>query len=233
MLLDNPNFMDDLGMTVHIRTKIETWWSYVEAAVVKIGQDTFEIQQNQFHMNGSPVDMNLVTEDPTHATLGGLKLRYMRIKDNIEAHIYLGNGEKIVMKTFKGFIKVQMAAEGSSHYTGSHGLLGRFPDGMRVARDGETLIEDVNAFGQEWQVRADEPKLFHSYDDAWVVPAGQTCAMPDTSPAKQQLRARRLADGLAEEAAEKACAHLAGADERKACVFDVISTQDMDMAGAW
>ena len=225
--------MDGLGMTVHVRTKIETWWSYVEAAVLKIGKETLEIQEGQFHINGQAVDMNTVTREPTHSRLGGLNLRYMKVKDNVEAHIYLGHSEKIIMKTFKGFIKVQMAAEGSNHYKGSHGLLGRFPDGKRVARDGETFLEDVNAFGQEWQVGVEEPKLFHTYTDAWVVPAGQTCAMPDTTPATQQLRRRRLADGLATEAAEKACAHLEDVSDRKACVYDVVATQDIDMAGAW
>ena len=233
VLLENPDFAEGLGMTVHIRTKIETWWSYVEAAVLKIGEETVEIQQDQLHINGEAVDMTTVTDEPTVTKMAGLTLRYMRVGGNIEAHVYLANGEKILLKTYKGFVKVQLAKEGSEQYRGSHGLLGRFPDGKRVARDGETFLEDVNEFGQEWQVQVGEPKLFHTYDDAWVVPAGQKCAMPDASAAKQQLRQRRLANGLETEAAEKACAHLESADDRKACVYDVISTQDMDMAGAW
>ena len=57
VLLENPEFMNGLGMTVHIRTKIETWWSYVESAVLKIGEETMEIQQDQFHVNGQPVEL--------------------------------------------------------------------------------------------------------------------------------------------------------------------------------
>ena len=233
VLLENPDFADGLGMTVHIRTKIETWWSYVEAAVLKIGEETLEIQQDQFHINGQAVDMTTVTDKPILTKFAGFNFRYMRIGENIEAHVYIDGLEKILLKTFKGFVKVQLAKEGSEQYRGSHGLLGRFPDGKRVARDGETFIEDVNEFGQEWQVQVGEPKLFHTYDDAWVVPAGQKCAMPDSSASKQMLRQRRLAGGLEMEAAEKACAHLESADDRKACVYDVLATQDVDMAGAW
>ena len=57
--------------------------------------------------------------------------------------------------------------------------------------------------------------------------------MPDSSPAKQQLRQRRLADGMETESAEAACAHLEDAQDRQACVYDVIATQDVSMAGAW
>ena len=231
VLLDNPEFMNGLGMTVHIRTKIETWWSYVESAVLKIGEETMEIQQDQFHLNGQPVKLE---ENWVVGHFSGLVTRYGKVEGgNTEAHIQIGDGEKILMKTYKGFVKVSIAKEGSEKYKGSHGLLGRFPDGKRVARDGVTFIEDVNAFGQEWQVTVDEPKLFHSYDDAWVVPAGQKCAMPDSSPAKQQLRQRRLANGMETETAEAACAHLEDEFSRKGCVYDILATQDMDMVGAY
>ena len=222
-------------MTIHIRTKIETWWSKVEAAVVQIGDETVEIQIDQFHHNGKAIDMTQLEEHkPVVTTLAGLTFRYMRVGENLEAHIYLGHGhEKILLKTFKGFVKVVFDVEGSDYYHGSRGMLGRVPDGKRVGRDGETFIEEVNAFGQEWQVLPSEPKLFHTYDDAWVVSAGQKCAMPDQSEATVMLRKRRLANGLASEAAEAACSHLESVDDRAACVYDVVATQDMDMAGAY
>ena len=229
VLLENPDFRNGLGMTVHIRTKIETWWSFVEAAVLKIGEETLEIRQDQFHINGqlTEVGASVVTH------FSGLVFHYLKVGNNVEAHIYLGNGEKIRMQTWNGFVKVEVGKESSQQYKGSHGLLGRFPDGKRVARDGETFIEDINTFGQEWQVQVGEPKLFHSYDDAWVVPAGQKCAMPDSSPAKLKLRQRRLASGLDMASAEEACAHLEDAKDRQACVYDVVATQDIAMAGAW
>ena len=44
VLLHNPDFMNGLGMDIHIRTKIESFWSSVESAVIKIGDHTMEIR---------------------------------------------------------------------------------------------------------------------------------------------------------------------------------------------
>jgi hypothetical protein len=40
VLVDSPNFDDGKGLKIHIRTKIVTWWSYIDTAVVKVGDDT-------------------------------------------------------------------------------------------------------------------------------------------------------------------------------------------------
>ena len=236
VLLDNPEFHAGLGMLIHIRTKIETWWSYVESAVVRIGDETLEINgggKGQWLYTNGVANEPLEDKKWHHTEFAGLTLRYKQTGPNSEAHIYLGNGEKLLMKTYNDFVKVEIAAEGSEYYKGSHGLLGRFPDGKRVARDGVTFIEDVNAFGKEWQVLPEEPQLFHTYEDEWVVPAGHSCAMPVDTLEKKQLRQRRLENGMPMQEAEKACAHLESADDRKACVFDVVATQDVNMASVW
>ena len=236
--MDNPDFLDGLGMLIHIRTKIQTWWSYVESSVIRIGDETIEINGGSkgqwLYING--IANKPLEENKWYLTkVMGLVLRYRQSGGNGEAHLYFGNsqGEKLIMKTYKDFVKVEVAAHGSDSYLGSHGLLGRYPDGKRVGRDGETLIEDINAFGQEWQVTAAEPKLFHTYNDAWVVPAGQVCAMPVETAAKKKLRQRRLAEGIPLEEAEQACAHLVDASDHKACVFDVVATQDVTMGSVW
>ena len=43
VLLTNNEFMDGLGLHVHIRTKIEGGYSFIEATAVKIGDDVFEV----------------------------------------------------------------------------------------------------------------------------------------------------------------------------------------------
>jgi len=239
VLLDNPTYKNGLGLTIHIRTKIETWWSYVESAVIKMGDETLEIaggdQGDWIWLNGA-ANGELGVGEWSKSTFAGNLLRLKQtpgIVNRREAHIHLGNGEKILLKSFNTFLKVEFIKESEDTLGGSSGLLGTYPAGKRVGRDGESLIEDVNVFGQEWQVTAEEPKLFHSYSDAWVVPAGQKCAMPTETVAKQALRKRRLANGIPMEDAEKACAHLTDASDHKACVFDVIATQDENMAGAW
>ena len=43
VLLDNWKFANGLGMMIHVRTKQVNWWSYIETAVLKIGNETLEV----------------------------------------------------------------------------------------------------------------------------------------------------------------------------------------------
>ena len=215
---------------------IETWWSYVAASAVQVGEETLEIvggsQAEWIYLNG-------VANEPLENDVwfkiefSGLVVRYKQGVRGREAHIYLGNGKKLFLKVHKEFVKVEIDAQGSTDYDGSLGLLGRFPDGKRVGRDGVTFIEDVNKFGQAWQVTEEEPKLFHTYEGNGIIPASQKCMMPTDTKQKAQLRKRRLASGIPMVEAEKACAHLKAVSDRRACIFDVTATQDVTMASVW
>ncbi|CAB9512583.1 expressed unknown protein [Seminavis robusta] len=240
VLVDHPAYKNGQGLTIHIRTKIETWWSYIDTAVLKIGEETLELtgnaQEEGLWVNGAAIITD-TNDEWNFSKFAGYVLRYKSVTANDrirrEAHLHLGNGEKILFKTFADFVKVEFMNESDNTLKGSLGLLGTYPEGQRVGRDGATMMEDVNMFGQEWQVKPDEPKLFHSYTADWVVAAGQACAMPVDTLEKSQLRKRRLANGLVKDEIEKACAHLKDPSDHKACVFDVIATQDITMAGAW
>ena len=227
--------MGGLGMTIHIRTKIDTWWSYVESAAIRIGTNVLEIEGDNvnewMYLNGQVVPTEgegewRTTEFSSHI------LRYGHKNGKNEAKVYIGNGEYIAIKTYERFVRVQMSTAGSDKFIGSSGILGRFPDGKRVARDGQTVIGDANTYGQEWQVLPEEPKLFHTYDEKWVVPANRKCAMPIETKEEQSRRKRRLASGISMSDAENACANETG-DEFTACVSDVIATQDLSLASVW
>ena len=212
-------------------------WSYVQSSAVRIGDETLEIvgdnAEDWLYINGK----HFALEEEDKWFMIKFSEYFVRVRQSgntRQAKIYLGGGGLLTMKTYKGFVRVDVSALGNENYDGSLGLLGRFPDGQRVGRDGVTFIEDVNAFGQEWQVQANEPQLFHTYEGEFIVQASQQCAMPIETAAKQQLRRRRLAEStLTVDSIEKACAHLESAEERKACEFDVVSTQDIDMAAVW
>jgi hypothetical protein len=240
ILLDNPQFKEGMGMQIQIRTKITDWWSSVDAAAIKIGEETLEIQANigkteWMWLNGQAND---VLEDAKwyQTSISGFLVRFKqtmtRAGEIREAMIYFDGGHKdpLVLKTFKSFVHLDVNWKGSENYNGATGLLGsQAHNGARLGRNGE-LIKDVNAFGQDWQVSASDAQLFHSYENVVVAP--NQCRMPENTLAKQQLRNRRLAEGMPYEEAEKACSHLA-ADEKDACIYDVLATQDADMAGAW
>jgi len=99
--------------------------------------------------------------------------------------------------------------------------MGTFKDGSKMGRDGITRFDDMDAFGQEWQVLESEESLFltsrHPQHPA-------KCIMPD--PTKKDGR-RRLGAGISQGAAEKACGHL---DETKdMCIKDILATNDLDL----
>ena len=152
-----------------------------------------------------------------------------------QANIYLeGSKEVVMLKAFKSFVRVDIDPDGSKNYDNSLGLLGSHAhNGQRLGRDGKTFIEDFDAFGQEWQVQPMvDGQLFHTYEGAVV---GEKCILPPAFDSdKVQLQQRRLAEsGMTHENAEAACDHLLDPEEKQACVFDVLATQDLSMASAW
>ena len=100
-----------------------------------------------------------------------------------------------------------------------------------MARDEITEIKDADAFGKEWQVLASEPNLFPDASDS---PNRATeCVMPSQTAAETRRKRRRLGEAmLDEDIATEACAHVE-LEMRDACIFDVLATNDKDMAGAY
>jgi hypothetical protein len=45
VLIQNPTFNNGQGLYIHIRTKIDRWWSYVESVVTQIGPDTLKSKE--------------------------------------------------------------------------------------------------------------------------------------------------------------------------------------------
>ncbi|CAB9519287.1 expressed unknown protein [Seminavis robusta] len=243
VLLKNPLFKN-MGMEVHIRTKITDWWSAVEAAAIKLGEEVLEVNAGNVDqwlwINGKP---NEELEDSKYysAWINGMQIRYQRKGVNREVNIYLeGRPERLQIRVYKDFVRVDVDHKvNPEHYKGAIGLLGSFDlNGKRVGRDGQTKVADHNEFGQEWQVRDEDPKLFHSYEGAVVAP--NKCKLPELTRedvegellAKSMLRKRRLNGGLSKDAIERACAHVPEG-EREDCIYDVTATQDVGMASVF
>ena len=85
----------------------------------------------------------------------------------------------------------------------------------------------INAFGQEWQVRADEPMLFRTSRSPQAS-KGEKCVLPGAT-SKQSLRRRLKESKITPSEAEAACAHLKGTT-KSACVYDVLAVGDLDLA---
>jgi len=232
VLLNNPGFANGKGMQIHIRTEIDTWWSYIKTAVLKIGDETFEVMGGEglkYWINGKPGKTNLKNGRTLSKQLAGeypIRFRWMNDKQHT-FKVDLGNGEHILFKTFKQFVRVQVEAWNVDDFVGSNGLMGSFPGGVHFARDNSTILDDPNMMGQEWQVLSSESKLFHNINGPQHP---QKCTMPTET---ETGRKRRLGEGgISLEDAEAACARV-DAVNRNACVFDVLATNDKEMAGSY
>jgi Repulsive guidance molecule (RGM) C-terminus len=241
VLLSNPGFSNGLGLHIHIRTKVETWWSYIEQAVVQIGDQMLELRGGsnaeggpQYWVNGIPGHAN-VDGDQELARMGeqldaGFKVHYWKKGDKVHLfRIDLNHlGDAISLQTYKDWVAVNVKARKHDNFVGAKGLMGSFPSGVLLARDGVTVMMDTDAFGKEWQVSDHETMLFH---EAGEVKPAMECFMPTDKTAEQ--RKRRLGETkVTLEDAEKVCDHVAKEDH-DSCVFDVLATGDPDMAGAY
>ena len=222
-LLISPSFAPGLALTIDIRTKIRTDYSYIESAVVQIGNETLEVGSfGDYYLNG--VDGARMPKK-----LSGYVVDHKLLSK--KSHLFdilISGHESIKLKTFKDMVSVKIENASTSRFHDSLGMMGEFTTGKLLARNGLDIIEDPNALAAEWQVRSDEPMLFQT---ALGPQHPQACEMP----AKPAATSRRLGESLAINAATAACAHLNG-KQKDGCVHDVLATGDLDLAasaGGW
>jgi hypothetical protein len=221
VLLQSKEFESGLGLDVHIRTHMRRDMSYISSAALRMGKHLLEVQsRGVYYLNG-------VAGADLPSEFGGFEFLHTRPTDKQHVfEVHLGGRQRIKVKTYKDFVSVSFEQGQGKHFAKSVGLMGDFGTGRMLSRDGKSVIDDANAFGQEWQVLDSEPKLFRTVR---FPQHPQVCTMP--APAQASQLRRRLSESSVDElAAEKACEHWGeGKDD---CVFDVLSTGDLDMAVA-
>jgi hypothetical protein len=222
VLLQNKEFESGLGLDVHIRTKMRRDMSYISGATVRLGADLLEVGSKGIYYFNGVAGADLPRE------FGGFEFLHTQPTDKQHVfEVHFGNRERMKVKTYKDFVSVLFEQAGPKHFGKSVGLMGDFGMGHMLSRDGKSIIDDANDFGQEWQVLNSEPKLFHTMR---FPQHPQVCTMPTPAQATSQLRRRLSESSVDELAAEKACEHWGeGKDD---CVFDVLTTGDLDMAVA-
>jgi hypothetical protein len=217
-----------------VRTTIRSSYSYIESAVVSIGDDTLEVSSwGEYSLNGvgdailATPDSQVLMKGQTQnvPSLGGYHVYHTEVsKMKHVFNIILGHGQNITLSNMKGIVGIEINQGTQDSFARAVGLLGN-KQGKMLARDGVTdLHDDMNAMGQEWQVRDYEPMLFQS-SRAPQYP--EICRLPNVV----EKEARRLGEGITEDVAKIACAHLKyDEDAFAACVYDVTATNDLDLA---
>jgi hypothetical protein len=219
ILLLSKEFESDLDLDVHIRTQMLRDMSYISSAVLRIGTDVPEVEsQGVYYLNG-------VANAELPKEFSGFEFLHTKPSDKQNVfEVHFGGRERVKLRTYKDFVSVVIEQGLSKHFGKSVALMGDFGKGRRFARDGQTVLDDMNAFGQEWQVLDTDPTLFQT---ARFPQHPQKCTMP-TPKATSKLRRRLSESSVDELAAEKACAYWGKG--KNDCVFDVLTTGDLDMA---
>ena len=220
-LLHAPNFTLDMELDINIRTKIRYGYSYIEEAVLSIGEETLHVSSfGNYAIDG-------VSHADLSVGISGFPIVYSHPNDKVHSfEILLGEGEKIVLKTFKDMVAVNVDHLHADRFHGSVGMMGAFDKhGAMLGRDGTTIISDPNNFAAEWQVREDESMLFPTAKEPQYP---QACVLPAASTKESRLR-RRLGETATRKEAEKACANWPE-DRVDMCVQDVMATGDLDLA---
>jgi len=230
VLVHSAAFEEGKGLDIHLRTERMKMWSFVASAAIRIGQDIFEVmggKGTEFWTNG--------VEGKSKSNKNGRSLvsiisgypiyRTVENEKQSEFVIDLGDDEQIVIGTWHSFVRVSFENVRNASFKDSEGLLGSFPDGLKLSRDGSTIIEDINMYGQEWQVCDSEPQLFHNTKHPQYP---LKCEIPSS----MNMRHRLEESNLTMEEASKSCAN-ANESEMDLCIFDVMATNNKKTAGAY
>lgn len=205
----------EFDLDIHIRTTSRYQYSYIEAAVIRIGENTLEVSSHGDYALDGIGAANLT---------GNAKLAQYPIYHSVPSekrHVFdvvLGPHQNITLSTFKDLVSVKISEGSRDVFGDSVGLMGSFK-GELLARDGSPLsleADGVNAIGQEWQVLESEPMLFRT---ARAPFAGEKCILPSV-----ETKQRRLGESkLSQTDAERACGDFSG-QQFDNCVFDGTSS---------
>mmetsp|Transcript_12877 Transcript_12877/g.24181 ORF Transcript_12877/g.24181 Transcript_12877/m.24181 type:complete len:474 (+) Transcript_12877:173-1594(+) len=229
ILLDSPAATaigDDV--TVHVRTTRKFDFSYISGVAMKVGDDVIEIKPDAtLFLNG-----NLISED---SSMSGFPIALKKAATGTAKFILsysfdLGHGRVIDIRA--NMKRNMMFVSTKGHFPeATQGMLGSPGHDALVSRDGKNLSEiDVNTYGESWQVKDVDPKLF-------MDPLGpqypQRCLYEDApGAATSQLRGRRrlMKKRVIElEDAKAVCSHVSSDIKRELCIQDTIAMGDLEI----
>ena len=115
-------------MEVHIRTKINTWWSFIETAVIKIGNETLEvtggIHGGSYWLNGKTG--NNLEDGATFIFSNLFEVKFHQVTSKQKKYrIDFGHGDSLGIATYKDFVSVNVMANKPDNYMGAVGLMGK------------------------------------------------------------------------------------------------------------
>ena len=215
---DHVNGGDELDL--HIRTTIQSHWSSVTSAALRVGQVTLQMDTDKFYVDGIEYNDAALPLKTTQFTISEVTL-----KDGARIYVAeLNDKSSVTFKVIKEFLTVAVSGH-AEDFEHSVGLLGDFHLGKPYGRDGERIY-DFNEYGLEWQVREEEPMLFVEAREPQLPNA--KCRFPDEPRPRRHLKSSQ--NPALFEKAQSACANREHYD---ACLDDVMYTGEVALAAAW
>jgi len=228
-------------LDIHVRTRKEHLYSLISAVSVKLGDKTFEVNHEDldlgapaFYYNGEltgGISADGFKEGPFSVSLTSLHNEDFN-KDVLVITIHLqggGSDDKLTIHVMDQFMFLHVNAI-SKNVVSSSGLAGSYPEGLMLGRDGSDLSYDRNAYGADWQVLPDEPKLFHSTPEGFPQAPHAGCALPEIDAHEYLRTANAEMYQLAVKACQEEGVKGASLDD---CIFDVVILSNPAIAAAW
>lgn len=220
--LDDQNEMD-----IHARTKMVDNWSLISNAALRIGDDIFEVDNDEFahYFNGAknvefPILLGGKYEVTSHEQMTSSKNEKgeeITAKEIIYT-IDLVNKGSITITNYHTMLSIKV----DSYLVDTYGMLGsRTTDGL-FGRDGVTSVSEEE-MGAQWQVRDTESMLFHELGTGPQYP--ESCLMTSVNSRQRRLRT----SDVSYDTAKKACENVDDS-MRAFCIEDVVRSGDVSMA---
>lgn len=210
------------GLDLHVRTTIEDNFSYIEGASLRLGEDIVEVHRNYFFLNGVKY-----ISDELPIQFGQYSIDLKNSGDSKRTYVVdLACGASMSFRFYKHFMTMQI--DGHHEFSDAVGLLGTYPTGKMIDRNGRTLENFIDS-GFAWQVNESDPKLFVTQREPQL--PHERCRLPAIpTSAARRLRA---ADPELTRQAERVCAHLQDVNDFGLCISDVVQTGDLGLATLW
>ena len=228
VMMHGNNFHNKAGFDLHVRTTIDTYYSYVESGAFRVGNDIIEMERNHFFVNGVQK-----TKDDLPYTFGSDEFRYTihHEKDDGQTQVYrvdLSDESYLLFKFFKQYLTISTSGS-AKDFGDSVGIMGEFHTGDMYDRHGKRM-SNFEDFCMEWQVntKAGDVPLFRTSREPQL--PYERCRFPSLPrPSRRKLL---RGDRALYEEAQRACAGQSGTDF-DLCVNDVIITGEIGIAEVW
>jgi len=255
VLMDSPEAAGGMGVTLHARhgtPKVFTYaeeYTFISNLALRIGDTTWELvaAEAQIFKDGELFDVEQRTD--TDSNLYSVQKETKGRRENQVEYVFqFTNGSKISLRGNKRFKMSYLEVVGFSDSIVT-GFLGRTSEKGFFNREGGIMADSeyiggnstaADMYAQEWQVQADEPKMFMEKNAHPQAPS--RCVFVDKenkggNKYKDRLRGSRHGRRLLEResvlkaAANVACGRLSDSNPKKSwCIDDVMVTGEVEIA---